>query len=394
MCEYVYFTVFTVLGLEDTMFLDEYLPIRKQVPMYSSFNIKNFRGFEDFTLNNIQRINLIAGKNNVGKTSLLEALFIHAGTYNPELGLRVNAFRGLDRFQVRFSSSSPTGPWDLLFKEFDTTKEIELTGYFENQGWHKTILRVIRQAEELSNIIHTFSQEENDFNGGSFSPETTQLFGLDYIPSSGEKISSYVIVDREGIHTRAVPPAAFEIIFLPSRLRIPAREDADRYGQLVRHKEEEIIRDVLQVIEPNLEKLVIIPSGETSTIYADITGHTQLVPLPVLGDGISRLASLALAISNAKGGVVLIDEIENGLHHSVLEDVWKVVDLTSRRFNTQIFATTHSLEAIRAAHQAFSNSDPYNFRLHRLDRILGRIEVSTFDEETLDAAIDMDLEVR
>ena len=84
-------------------------------------------------------------------------------------------------------------------------------------------------------------------------------------------------------------------------------------------------------------------------IWGDI-GLRELVPLAVMGDGMSRLARLVLAIADAPGGLVLVDEIETGLHHTVLSDVWRVVDEAARQFETQVVATTHSYECIRAAH--------------------------------------------
>jgi AAA15 family ATPase/GTPase len=101
-----------------------------------------------------------------------------------------------------------------------------------------------------------------------------------------------------------------------------------------------------------------------------------------------------LAIVNAPGGTVLIDEIENGLHHSVMLKVWQAIAETARRSETQIFATTHSWECIRAAHEAFTKSGTYDFRLHRLDRLDGKIKAITYDEEALAAAIKAELEVR
>jgi AAA15 family ATPase/GTPase len=113
-----------------------------------------------------------------------------------------------------------------------------------------------------------------------------------------------------------------------------------------------------------------------------------------MGEGMARLASLVLAIGNAQGGVVLVDEIENGLHHSILPQVWQAIDKVSRQFATQVFATTHSLECITAAHQAFSESEHYAFRLHRLERVQDTIRAITYDQEALAAAIDTGLEVR
>jgi AAA15 family ATPase/GTPase len=65
--------------------------------MYTSFEAKNFRGFEDLAISELGRVNLIAGVNNIGKTALLEALFIHCGAYNPVLALNVNALRGIGK---------------------------------------------------------------------------------------------------------------------------------------------------------------------------------------------------------------------------------------------------------------------------------------------------------
>jgi AAA15 family ATPase/GTPase len=99
-------------------------------------------------------------------------------------------------------------------------------------------------------------------------------------------------------------------------------------------------------------------------------------------------------IANAPHGVALVDEIENGLHHSILSKVWQVIGDAARRFDTQIFAATHSFECIQAAHQAFEKSESYDFQLHRLERIAGKIQAVTYDQETLAAAVKSDLEVR
>lgn len=107
-----------------------------------------------------------------------------------------------------------------------------------------------------------------------------------------------------------------------------------------------------------------------------------------------RLATLVLHIGNAPDGVVLVDEIENGLHHSILPKVWRAIGEVAREFNTQVFATTHSRECIVAAHRAFTESEVYDFRLHRLERLKETIRAVTYDREALEAAIETGLEVR
>jgi AAA15 family ATPase/GTPase len=101
-----------------------------------------------------------------------------------------------------------------------------------------------------------------------------------------------------------------------------------------------------------------------------------------------------LAIATAPHGVVLVDEIDNGLHHSVISKVWQAIDDAARRFDTQVLATTHSYECIQAAYQAFNETENYDFRLHRLERVAEKVRVVTYDRETLAAALTGELEVR
>ena len=154
-----------------------------------------------------------------------------------------------------------------------------------------------------------------------------------------------------------------------------------------------MVLEALKVIEPRLRDLAVVVTSSGPMIHGDI-GIGKLIPLPLLGDGMARLASLVLAIGNAPNGVVLVDEIENGLHHTILPQVWKAIWRVARQFNTQIFATTHSLECIKAAHKTFSQTEQYDFRLHRLERVNKTLRVVTYDQETLEAAIEMNLEVR
>ena len=91
---------------------------------------------------------------------------------------------------------------------------------------------------------------------------------------------------------------------------------------------------------------------------------------------------------------MLIDEFENGFHYSVLPDVWRVIDNASKIFKTQIFASTHSREAIMAAHTHFYKQERYDFRFFRLQETNGKIKVVSYEKEILQAAFESDIEVR
>jgi len=362
--------------------------------MYQSFQAKNFRCFRDLVISTLERVNLIVGKNNVGKTALLEALFIHCGAYNPELTLRINAFRGIESTTIELVPWAEM-PWDSLFHDFNISESIELVGENETTGLRHVRLKAVREPEELGKIRQFIQHGPDRSKSVSLSSEAIRVLELEYQGKNGEG-RHYMIVDQQGIRMEPIPPLPpFPAIFLPARARTPAREDAQRFGKLEALGQEEAVLQALQAVEPRLRRIAVGVSGDVPILQGDIgLTRRQLIPLPLMGEGMARLASLVLAIGNARNGVVLVDEIDNGLYYSVLPDVWQAIGKVARQFNTQIFATTHSLECIVAAHKAFSKSEKYDFRLHRLERDEEMISVTTYDQEALEAAIETNLEVR
>jgi hypothetical protein len=360
--------------------------------MYQSFWVRNFRCFEDLSLSDLARVNLIAGENNMGKTSLLEALFLHCGAYNPALTMRLNSFRGIELVKVEFGRWVET-PWDSLFGGFDTSKTAEFVGENDATGRRIVQLRVARKPEEFVRISQSIQHGPMGSESAPLSSETVQVLELEY--QEGTRSGRYYLIfDQKGIRSDPIPPSPpFPAFFLAARVRIPLAEDAERFGKLETIGQQDVLLKALQVIEPRLQRLAVVVVAGMPMIHGDI-GIGRLVPIPLMGDGMARLASLVLAVSNAVNGVVLLDEIENGLHHSILTDVWRAIGEVARRFRAQVFATTHSLECIVGAHRAHAKNDTYDFRLHRLERTKEAIRAVTYDREALAAAVETGLEVR
>jgi AAA15 family ATPase/GTPase len=187
------------------------------------------------------------------------------------------------------------------------------------------------------------------------------------------------------------PP--FQTFFMSARTRISVSEEAKYYGNLLVRREEKVILEVLRLIEPRIDRIETIVVADKAILHGDI-GIGRLIPLAFLGDGMARLTDLILYIANARNGVVLVDEIENGLHYSVMPKIWRAIGDAADHFNTQIFATTHSFECIKAAHIGLMESKYYDFCLHRLERVKGTIEAVTYGQENLESAIEEGLEVR
>ena len=360
--------------------------------MYTSLWIRGFKCFDELTLGNLSRVNLFAGVNNSGKTALLEAIFLHCGAYSPEITFKLNAFRGIEKVNTELTPWAET-PWDWFFANMDTAREIELSGQVRNRPRRSLWLRVLRNPEDLARVPSVTGQRQVNDDLSIPATAAAQVLELCYREDEREGCY-YLIIDQNGARTEPLPPAPpFPAIFLPARGRFSPAVDAQRFGTLRTENKHDVILDALRVIEPRLRDLTVVAGRLGPLIYGDI-GLPRLIPLPFLGEGMGRLASLLLAVGNAPGGVVLVDEIENGLHHSILQRVWEVLGNVAARFDTQIFATTHSFECIEAAHRAFARTDSYEFRLHRLEQVDSRVRCVTYDRETLEGAIDSGLEVR
>lgn len=359
--------------------------------MYKSFEIRNFRCFKQLNISKLQRINLIAGLNNSGKTALLEALVLHIGATNPALAITVNAFRGITQMKLEPGNIGDF-PWRTLFREMDFSSEVTLIGHDTVTGSRTLHLRILQNPSEVEENI-----SPQTFSAGTANVASSQLptgaLELEDVRKDGSR-SYRLLVEPSGIRSVPVPPPPpFPGHFLATRLRLSPEEDATRFSNLAKIKKQGMVLEALQLIEPRLRKLEVLVAFGESMIHGDI-GFDELVPLPVMGDGMVRLASMVLAIAASPQGVVLIDEFENGLHYSVLQKAWAAIAKAARSFDTQVFATTHSWECIVAAHKAFQERKPYDFALYRLDRRDNEINAVSYDEEALEASIQSELEVR
>jgi hypothetical protein len=361
--------------------------------MFRSFTVKNFRCFHDFALDSLTRVNLIAGKNNTGKTALLEGIFLHLGPNVPNLSIGLNAFRGLS--QLDFGAEELWG-WLFFGKRIDETIELHSTSTDALQRSLRIRLARSKEGEVSATGNGTTTTPGPRMSGLPASIATGPMqreLVLDYEDSSGQRGCSRAVPFGPTIRIETAsltpPPPA---IFLITHGRFH-NEDAARFSKLEEIGHHEEIISVLRVLEPRLKRLAVLVSSGVPLIHADI-GIGRLVPMPFVGEGMVRLLSMVLAIANAQDGFVLVDEIENGLHYSVMQKVWHAIGRAARQANVQVFATTHSWECIQAAHRAYKENGPYELRYHRLDRLDDRIVVNTFKEENLERVQYTDLEIR
>ncbi|MDD9955428.1 MAG: AAA family ATPase [Anaerolineaceae bacterium] len=379
--------------------------------MYSSFRVQNFRGFKDLRLDDLARVNLIAGKNNTGKTALLEAIYTYTGVYDSSMLLRipVDQRRSFKSYRLEEGAELINPGWPLLFHNFETSREIQLCGQNAGQGDLELLEDGTCSGKSQQLVI---SLEDPD----RLYELATRRIDLERVVDE----SGRVLVFREGLnywvsfnpYTRSRNTAAvfvgpqmteealrdtrYDSRFLSVNATLSADAEASLFTDVRLSGQDKSLLSVARIIDPRTRHFELLTNGLRIELHVHLEGLKQPLPFSSMGDGMRHIISLMLAIANTEDGIVLVDEIENGLHYSVQVDVWKAIAEAARACNVQIFATTHSYEMVRAASEAFQEVTSENFRLYRLDRSMDDNEITavTYDEETLDAAIEAGFEVR
>jgi predicted ATPase len=361
--------------------------------MFTNFTVKNFRGFTGLVLKDLARVNLISGKNNTGKTALLEAVQLHNIQTNGPLAVAINKQRGIEDPEKDFAD---VVGWFFYAKHPNHSPEL---ASFDEKGINRTLSMNLLDEQTTRARFPEIAKSIDATLGDRRFPSTGLWLTLRY-EQSGEQ-PRYSVTSKSSLAHGANGlasvgsriPSSIPSNYLPSGGPSP-EQDVEYFSELESAKRLGEILPALQLLEPRLQRLSLVSLAGKPILHGDIDGLPRLVPVPFMGEGMRRVLSIVLAIANAPGGVVLIDEVENGLHYSLQVDVWKAIGRAARDANVQIFATTHSWECIDAAHRAFKEAGPYELRYYRLDRRGEEISVKSLDERLLDAVEKTDLEVR
>lgn len=348
--------------------------------MLKSLRVKNFRGFRDLEINELARVNLFGGRNNAGKTTLLESLLMLASGGHPQAIVRTA--RGIES-AVGKPETIRDVLWRPLFTELDTNERIEISAVHKSAG---VLTLTVTLSRAKTRKIPLGDGARLPQNGLALN-EHDLLFVFAAADRNSEA-RLRTTGDGMAVEASGIEQAFDSAILLSSTEDL--QEDARMLGRLSLRKQQGIVADALRVIEPRLASVDDNSSSGRPMIWGDI-GLPELVPLPTMGEGMTRLARLVLAICDTPGGLVLADEIENGIHHSVMPNVWRALDLAAQKFNTQVVATTHSSECIEAAYSAL---DAESFRYHRLNVKNGENRCTTYVPEAMRGAVFHGFEVR
>jgi len=351
--------------------------------MFKSIKIKNLRAITELEVDNLGQVNLFVGQNSCGKTTLLEAFFFLIGATNPKLPLNANTFRGLPLISNKL--------WDTYFHKMEPTIPIEIGGQIRDTMEEQLLLIRPHYPESIA-----AEPVPSDVAAISFAPgdsETTRnLDGLELTYTSSQdpsnNIISKVFLKNGELTIEGAKERAIRGIFVNP---LTIYEWRDRFAEVQRKKQLDQVISLLKEIERNTSDLRL---NEIGLLEADI-GLPKLIPPNLMGGGIAKFLSIALAMIVYQNGIVLIDELENGLGHAAQKKVWETVLNWAQEFNVQVFATTHSIECVKA----FNNSADTNLfgseaKLFRIERKDEKFRVVEYTKEILAESLESNWEIR
>ena len=357
-------------------------------------HIKGFRGISDLEIPDLGMINLIVGKNNTSKTSVLESIFLLVGASNPLLVSSINTFRNLvltDEDDLRF-----------VFNKLNFENLLQIKGEFSERELHRDLK--IKPGKKI-----IYSENSNSSKNGISFPNLNTATGeplvkeliFDFTNKEFQKKAQHFqgsfTLDNNNLTIN--PPQKYKeeikaIYVLPSSYALSDTLEKQLENLIVNKQEQKIVEG-LKHIDSSIQGIAL---GVNRMVYVDI-GINRLIPLNLLGDGIRRMLNIILSISGVNNGIALIDEIDNGLHFSTLTVLWKTVLEASKQFNVQIFTTTHNYETLKYLKLLLDEPDLHHYqscvRSITLQRLNDQsIKAYTYTYEKFGYSIDQGIEIR
>ena len=384
--------------------------------MLDSIYIKNYRNLKNLRIDSLGRVNLITGKNNTGKTTLLEAIGIYATKGDLSFIYQLLGERGEDIRQIGTSGNIISDNIQMLSslftdRIFNFGKESAIV-----IGDLKMSLFGIEEFAEKSvyfRFVNYFDEIKRDNQGILLGRK--RIITDDYTDDIEKNISDYKIgfEIKDGLRSTILPldderspfrKIGFQSTDYKDNLQLIKTFNIDRningrlWDNITLTEKEVHVIEALKIIEPFTERIAFKSDNSSSrerTTIIKLSNADTPVPLKSMGDGINRILTIILALVNADNGFLLIDEFENGLHHTVQEQLWKIIFNLSQKLNIQVFVTTHSEDCIAGFENVLNNPEnSLEGKLIRLDNNNGVIKQVEFDAKDLKIATDNDIEIR
>ncbi|MBE0470360.1 MAG: AAA family ATPase [Methyloprofundus sp.] len=363
-----------------------------KVDSVSSVRIKNFKGFEDFSIDGLKQVNLIGGKNNIGKTAFMEALQLILGR-DSAVDVAAQISKILERRQKTLADRNRTELEMDLFYNGKESLDIQTDKSRLRISLEKDLWKIVDTEKRSVNYLSV--QELDELDG--FDPDRFEVSYEEQLRikiGRNERIIPVHVLSRSrsNYYRRNTSDNISEINFISSATT-DENQIAILYGSLVDANKEQYLNESLSLFDESITALkqVAIENGvllKLATKYQE-----KLVLLSSFGEGINRYIAILCAIWANKDGYLFIDEVENGIHYSNYPKLWRLIFEASKLANCQLFITTHSKECIEAYNEQNINDAGRYFEFYRNNKT-HKVTAKPRDLEQLDYALKHQGEIR
>lgn len=307
--------------------------------------INNFRGFSHLDIDGLNQINLFIGKNNSGKSSILEAIFLLIGMSNPALPDNINKIRGLNIKNAE--------DFKYIFHKLEFRNSPEFTGFFsETDERSLKITPLLKKSSDQSLLT-----EQVSTNTATSSTQISGLnleFSLKQRHTPRKSYKSFLEYNQPNItiNINNIYKEELHAVFISGYINDAGT--LPRFSEIIKRKNSNLLITALKKIDPNIESIQALLDG----IFFSYKDIEELIPSNITGDGIRKFLNILSAIAEKPNSIILIDEIENGLHYSAHKLLWESIISISKIFNTQLFITSHNIETLRHLKEVLDNTHP------------------------------------
>lgn len=370
--------------------------------MLTSIELTGFRSFESYRLNDLARVNLLVGRNNCGKTTILEALEILTQGGDPRVLAGCINRRGESVSTEGDDSDRYLDISHLFYRHScDAGARLKIVGAEPQRTAFVTCSTLL--SADLP--IEALGSRQLDLFDASDDREKELVLQIE--TSSFPKPIHLPLTGFGGLSFRRWMRPPWERfveetkpVFFLTTDRLDSWSLSQLWDAVALTPEEEQVTSALRIIDSDLERIAFLSSEDSrrprrsGNVFVKLSGTESRVPLGSMGDGMQRLLNLSLALIRSRSGVALIDEIDTGFHYSIMTKMWRMVVETAERLKVQVFATTHSQDCVRGLARLHEEHPDLAemVRVHRVEQ--GEPSSMMYTPEEIEIAAEQNVDVR
>jgi len=308
-----------------------------------NIEIKNFKCFENFKAEGFGRVNLIGGKNNVGKTAFMEAVYVNV--YSKNINTLFTAIYSIsyrrDNLEPICENCTDNKFYRKLFEN--------IKSYFSISNINISNFNILNK-DGKKEYHFDINNKKNIINTNDFSYQDEHIANIEYIDNFG---------------------------FSNNNLK-------EMYIQVQRVDKENILNHYINEFDNTIEKFKIFDNSPECKLI----NSNEYRKINEFGDGLKHYISIICSLYACENGYLFIDEIDNGIHYTQLDRLWEIILTISKQQNVQVFATTHSKECIEAYMRVAKKLEDKDITYSVLTKLRnGELLHSLYDYELLETAI-------